>query len=127
MTAPMQRVILATHARDGWCCIACGSDTNLTWHPRRPTNATVTPADGVTLCQYCAHETDGDMHELAQHSGWTLRDNLYAMGTVDVPVWDRNTNSWWLLNDAGTRAAINTVEATELIEIAGGYVRKVGT
>lgn len=133
MTSPTARVIQQTRARDDWKCVACGAETKLTWHPRQEGRDEQSPAltnsDGITACKFCANAFRNDSHELALHMGWVVRKNT-LLTCLQIPIFDRNTHSWWLLGTTGGRQSIHPALAAELINAAGAYVtlieRRVG-
>lgn len=132
MTAPTQKVRAQTYERDGWRCLACGATTALEWQHRQASGhggrgrkaPALTASDGITACTFCNASFEGEAQELALRMGWKVRRNT-LLACAQIPVFDRNTHSWWLVNIDGTRDPISEVEARELIEAAGGYVRKL--
>lgn len=132
MTAPTQRVRQDTYERDGHRCVACGATGPLEWQHRQSSGhggrgrkaPVLTTADGITLCTFCNTGAESHQQELALHMGWKVRRNT-LLTCSEVPVFDRNTHSWWLLDTAGEREELLPAIAAELIEAAGGYVKKL--
>lgn len=123
MTAPSQKVRLATYHRDSDRCITCGVTARLEWNHRQSSGMggskyKPNTADGVTSCWQCNPGYEAQGQDRALFYGWKVR-RFCPVPVSSVPVWYPADNDWFLLDAFGARDRLTEGDANELRALAG--------
>ena len=103
MSAPTASTRAAVYGRDDRRCVACHTETDLTFQHRRAVGMggsknRPTVVDGITLCLTCNQRCEADLQTMALAYGWKVRK--WADPSL-VPVYYPHDFGWFLL--PGTR------------------------
>jgi hypothetical protein len=135
MTAPTKKLRGWVYLRDGFRCLDCGTNENLSFQHRESSGhggrgskaPALRTADGVTLCIICNEACESYGQDRALALGWKIRRNRGSILASQIPFFDRNDRIWYLPNDlmqdGPWRREINSVLAAELLGVAGSLMR----
>ena len=127
MTAPTAKLRKSIYARDGHACMDCGTNYQLTFQHREASGhggrgrkaPPLTAAEGITLCLRCNEACEAEGQTRAFMLGYKTRRNRGNFPAHRIPVYERSTRFWWLLDEDGGREAIQPAFAAELLGAAG--------
>lgn len=126
MSAPTQKIRLATYDRDGHRCASCGTFAPLQYQHRAASGHGGNPIrpkieEGLTSCAICNPAYEGRMQAEALACGWKIPRWVQRQGlAARVPVFLKWASEWVELTTDGRRITITAAEATaRMINVYG--------
>lgn len=126
MTAPSQKIRLATYARDGHRCVSCGATAPLQYQHRAASGQGGNPIrpkieEGATSCATCNPAYEASMQAEALACGWKIPRWVQRQGlAARVPVFVKWAGQWVEYTTDGQRRPITAAEATSrMINVYG--------
>ena len=117
MSAPSQKIRLATYDRDGHRCASCGAVAPLQYQHRAASGHGGNPIrpkveEGLTSCATCNPAYEAQMQAEALACGWKIPRWVQRQGlAARVPVFVKWAGQWVALTEDGQRESITAVEA----------------